>query len=127
MNISYPFNQMNYMKLEHMHKRDVKNSLFRVVNDLNIKMYPLGLKDEVRYVEDINKALSCKYSKVDIANMLRRIMSYVIMSNPSVLTKELLAKKVAKSITEEELAIVIAYILSNNQYIAKLCHSPTQN
>ena len=127
MNISYPFNQMNYMKLEHMHKRAAKNSLFRVVNELNIKMYPLGLKDEVRYVEDINKALSCKYSKVDIANMLRRIMSYVIMSNSSVLTKELLAKKVAKSITEEELAIVIAYILSNNQYIAKLCHSPTQN
>ena len=127
MNISYPFNQMNYMKLEHMHKRAAKNSLFRVVNELNVKMYPLGLKDEVRYVEDINKALSCKYSKVDIANMLRRIMSYVIMSNPSVLTKELLAKKVAKSITEEELAIVIAYILSNNQYIAKLCHSPTQN
>lgn len=127
MNISYPFNQMNYMKLEHMHKRSAKNSLFRVVNELNVKMYPLGLKDEVRYVEDINKALSCKYSKVDIANMLRRIMSYVIMSNPSVLTKELLAKKVAKSITEEELAIVIAYILSNNQYIAKLCHSPTQN
>ena len=127
MNISYPFNQMNYMKLEHMHKRAAKNSLFRVVNELNIKMYPLGLKDEVRYVEDINKALSCKYSKVDIANMLRRIMSYLIMSNSSVLTKELLAKKVAKSITEEELAIVIAYILSNNQYIAKLCHSPTQN
>ena len=127
MNISYPFNQMNYMKLEHMHKRAAKNSLFRVVNELNIKMYPLGLKDEVRYVEDINKALSCKYSKVDIANMLRRIMSYVIMSNSSVLTKELLAKKVAKTITEEELAIVIAYILSNNQYIAKLCHSPIQN
>lgn len=127
MNISYPFNQMNYMKLKHMHKRSAKNSLFRVVNELNIKMYPLGLKDEVRYVEDINKALSCKYSKVDIANMLRRIMSYVIMSNSSVLTKELLAKKVAKTITEEELAIVIAYILSNNQYIAKLCHSPTQN
>lgn len=127
MNISYPFNQMNYMKLEHMHKRAAKNSLFRVVNELNIKMYPLGLKDEVRYVEDINKALSCKYSKVDIANMLRRIMSYLIMSNSSVLTKELLAKKVAKTITEEELAIVIAYILSNNQYIAKLCHSPTQN
>ena len=127
MNISYPFNQMNYMKLKHMHKRTAKNSLFRVVNELNIKMYPLGLKDEVRYVEDINKALSCKYSKVDIANMLRRIMSYVIMSNSSVLTKELLAKKVAKTITEEELAIVIAYILSNNQYIAKLCHSPTQN
>ena len=127
MNISYPFNQMNYMKLEHMHKRAAKNSLFRVVNELNIKMYPLGLKVEVRYVEDINKALSCKYSKVDIANMLRRIMSYVIMSNSSVLTKELLAKKVAKTITEEELAIVIAYILSNNQYIAKLCHSPTQN
>ena len=127
MNISYPFNQMNYMKLEHMHKRAAKNSLFRVVNELNIKMYPLGLKDEVRYVEDINKALSCKYSKVDIANMLRRIMSYVIMSNSSVLTKELLAKKVAKTNTEEELAIVIAYILSNNQYIAKLCHSPIQN
>lgn len=127
MNIRYPFNQMNYMRLEHMHKRAAKNSLFRVVNELNIKMYPLGLKDEVRYVEDINKALSCKYSKVDIANMLRRIMSYVIMSNSSVLTKELLAKKVAKTITEEELAIVIAYILSNNQYIAKLCHSPTQN
>ena len=127
MNIRYPFNKMNNMKLEHMHKRAVKNSLFRVVNELDVKMYPLGLKDEVKYVEDINEALYCKYSKVDIANMLRRIMSYVIMSNSSVLTKELLAKKVAKTITEEELAIVIAYILSNNQYIAKLCHSPTQN
>lgn len=127
MNIRCPFNQMNYMKLEHMHKRAVKNSLFRVVNELDVKMYPLGLKEEVKYVEDIHEALNCKFSKVDIANMLRRIMSYVIMSNSSVLTKELLAKKVAKNITEEDLSIVIAYILSNNQYIAKLCHSPTQN
>ena len=127
MNISYPFNQMNYMKLEHMHKRAAKNSLFRVVNELNIKMYPLGLKDEVKYVEDINEALYCKYSKVDIANMLRRIMSYVILSNSSILTTELLAMKVAKNITEEDLSIVIEYILSNNQYIAKLYQPQINN
>ena len=127
MNISYPFNQMNYMKLKHMHKRTAKNSLFRVVNELNIKMYPLGLKDEVRYVEDINKALSCKYSKVDIANMLRRIMSYEIMSNSSVLTKELLAKKVAKGITEKDMSIVMEYIIANNQHIARLYRTLIQN
>ena len=127
MNISYPFNRINYMKLEHLHRRDVKNSLFRVVNELNIKMYPLGLKDEVKYVEDINEALYCKYSKVDIANMLRRIMSYVILSNSSILTTELLAMKVAKNITEEDLSIVIEYILSNNQYIAKLYQPQINN
>ena len=88
MNIRYPFNKMNNMKLEHMHKRAVKNSLFRVVNELDVKMYPLGPKEEVKYVEDINEALYCKYSKVDIANMLRRIMSYVILSNSSILTTE---------------------------------------
>ena len=120
MNIRYPFNKMNNMKLEHMHKRAVKNSLFRVVNELDVKMYALVLKDVVKYVEDINEALYCKYSKVDIANMLRRIMSYVILSNTSVLTTELLAMKVAKNITEGDLSIVIEYILSNNQYIAKL-------
>ena len=127
MNIRYPFNKMNNMKLEHMHKRAVKNSLFRVVNELDVKMYPLGRKDEVKYVEDINEALYCKYSKVDIANMLRRIMSYVILSNSSILTTELLAMKVAKNITEEDLSIVIEYILSNNQYIAKLYQPQINN
>ena len=127
MNIRYPFNKMNNMKLEHMHKRAVKNSLFRVVNELDVKMYPLGLEDEVKYVEDINEALYCKYSKVDIANMLRRIMSYVILSNSSVLSTELLAMKVAKNITEEDLSIVIEYILSNNQYIAKLYQPQINN
>ena len=127
MNIRYPFNKMNNMKLEHMHKRAVKNSLFRVVNELDVKMYTLGLKDEVKYVEDINEALYCKYSKVDIANMLRRIMSYVILSNTSVLTTELLAMKVAKNITEEDLSIIIEYILSNNQYIAKLYQPQINN
>ena len=127
MNIRYPFNKMNNMKLEHMHKRAVKNSLFRVVNELDVKMYPLGRKDEVKYVEDINEALYCKYSKVDIANMLRRIMSYVILSNSSILTTELLAMKVAKNITEEDLSIVIEYICSNNQYIAKLYQPQINN
>ena len=127
MNIRYPFNKMNNMKLEHMHKRAVKNSLFRDVYELDVKMYPLGLKDEVKYVEDINEALYCKYSKVDIANMLRRIMSYVILSNTSVLTTELLAMKVAKNITEGDLSIVIEYILSNNQYIAKLYQPQINN
>ena len=81
----------------------------------------------MKYVEDINEALYCKYSKVDIANMLRRIMSYVILSNTSVLTTELLAMKVAKNITEEDLSIVIEYILSNNQYIAKLYQPQINN
>ena len=75
MNIRYPFNKMNNMKLEHMHKRAVQNSLFRVVNELDGKMYPLGLKEEVRYIEDLNSALNRKYSKVEIANVLRKIMS----------------------------------------------------
>ena len=127
MNIRYPFNKMNNMKLEHMHKRAVKNSLFRVVNELDVKMYPLGLKDEVKNVEAINEALYCIYSKVDISNMLRSIMSYVILSNTSVLTTELLAMKVAKNITEGDLSIVIEYILSNNQYIAKLYQPQINN
>lgn len=32
------------MKLKHLSKRAVKNSLFRIVNELDGKMYPLGLK-----------------------------------------------------------------------------------
>ena len=59
--------------------------------------------------------------------MLRRIMSYVILSNSSILTTELLAMKVAKNITEEDLSIVIEYILSNNQYIAKLYQPQINN
>ena len=74
-----------------------------------------------------NEVLYCKFSKLDIANMLRRIMSYVILSNTSVLTTELLAMKVAKNITEEDLSIVIEYILSNNQYIAKLYQPQINN
>ena len=48
------------MKLEHIHKRAVKNSLFRVVNELDEKMYPLGLKEEVNYIEDLNPAVNRK-------------------------------------------------------------------
>ena len=45
-----------------MRKRAVKNSLFRVVNELDEKMYPLGLKEEVKYIEDLNTVLNRKYS-----------------------------------------------------------------
>ena len=115
------------MKLEHMHKRAVKNSLFRVVNELDEKMYPLGLKEEVKYIEDLNTALNRKYSKVEIANMLRKIMSYIILSNSSILTTMPLTKKVAKGITEKDMSVVMAYIIANNQYIARLYQTLIQN
>ena len=115
------------MKLEHMHKRAVKNSLFRVVNELDEKMYPLGLKEEVKYIEDLNTALNRKYSKVEIANMLRKIMSYIILSNSSILTTMPLTKKVAKGITEKDMSVVMEYIIANNQYIARLYQTLIQN
>ena len=115
------------MKLEHMHKRAVKNSLFRVINELDGKMYPLGLKEEVKYIEDLNTALDRKYSKVEIANMLRKIMSYIILSNSPILTTMPLTKKVAKGITEKDLPIVMEYIIANNQYIARLYQTLIQN
>ena len=115
------------MKLEHMHKRAVKNSLFRVVNELDEKMYPLGLKEEVKYIEDLNTALNRKYSKVEIANMLRKIMSYIILSNSSILTTMPMTKKVAKGITENDMPIVMKYIITNNQYIAGLYRTLIQN
>lgn len=115
------------MKLEHMHKRAVKNSLFRVVNELDEKMYPLGLKEEVKYIEDLNTALNRKYSKVEIANMLRKIMSYIILSNSSILTTMPLTKKVAKGITEKDMSVVMEYIIANNQYIAGLYQTLIQN
>ena len=115
------------MKLEHMHKRAVKNSLFRVVNELDEKMYPLGLKEEVKYIEDLNTALNRKYSKVEIANMLRKIMSYIILSNSSILTTMPLTKKVAKGITEKDMSVVMEYIIANNQYIAGLYRTLIQN
>lgn len=118
---------MNHMKLEHMHKRAVKNSLFRVVNELDEKMYPLGLKEEVKYIEDLNTALNRKYSKVEIANMLRKIMSYIILSNSSILTTMPLTKKVAKGITEKDMSVVMEYIIANNQYIAGLYQTLIQN
>ena len=118
---------MNHMKLEHMHKRAVKNSLFRVVNELDEKMYPLGLKEEVKYIEDLNTALNRKYSKVEIANMLRKIMSYIILSNSSILTTMPMTKKVAKGITENDMPIVMEYIITNNQYIAGLYRTLIQN
>ena len=125
--IRYPFNKMNNMTLEHMHKRAVKNSLFRVVNELDGKMYPLGLKEEVKYIEDLNTALNRKYSKVEIANMLRKIMSYIILSNSSILTTMPLTKKVAKGITEKDMSVVMEYIIANNQYIARLYQTLIQN
>ena len=115
------------MKLKHMRKRAVKNSLFRVVNELDGKMYPLGLKEEVMYIEDLNTALNRKYSKVEIANLLRKIMSYIILSNSPILTTMPLTKKVAKGITEKDMSLVIEYIIANNQYIAKLYSPIIQN
>ena len=110
-----------------MHKRVSKNCLFRVVNELDSKIYPLGLKEEVKYVEDLNTALYRKYSKVEIANMLRRIMSYVILTNSSISATLPLAQKVVKTITEKDLMIVTGYILDNNQYIARLNYTLFQN
>ena len=115
------------MKLKHMRKRAVKNSLFRVVNELDEKMYPLGLKEEVKYIEDLNTALNRKYSKVEIANMLRKIMSYIILSNSPILTTMPLTKKVAKGITEKEMSVVMEYIIANNQHIARLYQTLIQN
>ncbi len=115
------------MKLRHIQrrKRAVKNSLFRIVNELDGKMYPLGLKEEMKYVEDLNTALDQKCSKVEIANMLRRIMSYVILTNsPIYVTVHL---KVVKTLSEKEMEIVTKYIIANNQYIAKLNRSLIQN
>ena len=115
------------MKLKHIRKRAVKNSLFRVVNELDGKMYPLGLKEEVKYIEDLNTALNRKYSKVEIANMLRKIMSYIILSNSPILTTMPLTKKVAKGITEKDMSVVMEYIIANNQYIARLYQTLIQN
>ena len=115
------------MKLKHLSKRAVKNSLFRVVNELDEKMYPLGLKEEVKYIEDLNTALNRKYSKVEIANMLRKIMSYIILSNSPILTTMPLTKKVAKGITEKDMSVVMEYIIANNQYIARLYRTLIQN
>lgn len=115
------------MKLKHMCKRAVKNSLFRVVNELDGKMYPLGLKEEVKYIEDLNTALNRKYSKVEIANMLRRIMSYIILNNSPILTTMPLTKRVTKGITEKDMSIVMEYIIVNNQYIASLYRTLIQN
>ena len=115
------------MKLKHLSKRAVKNSLFRVVNELDEKMYPLGLKEEVNYIEDLNTALNRKYSKVEIANMLRKIMSYIILSNSPILTTMPLTKKVAKGITEKDMSVVMEYIIANNQYIARLYQTLIQN
>ena len=118
---------MNHMKLEHMHKHAVKNSLFRVTNELDGKMYPLGLKEEVKYIEDLNSALNRKYSKVEIANALRKIMSYIILSNSPILTTMPLTKKVAKGITEKDMSVVMEYIIANNQHIARLYQTLIQN
>lgn len=115
------------MKLKHMHRCVTKNSLFRVINALNLKMYPSGLKEEMKYVDDLNIALNDKYSKVEIANMLRRIMSYVIITNSYVFAAIPQAKKIVKSITENEMMIVANYIISNNQYIANFNSSLSQN
>ena len=115
------------MKLKHMRKRAVKNSLFRDINELDEKMYPLGLKEEVKYIEDLNTALNRKYSKVEIANMLSKIMSYIILSNSPILTTMPLTKKVAKGITEKDMSVVMEYIITNNQYIARLYQTLIQN
>lgn len=103
-----------------MNKRVEKNVLFRVVHDLDKKMYPLGIKEEVKYVEELNTALNNKYSKVEIANMLRRIMSYVILTNSSVNAIAQQAKIVDNTFSKKEIAIIANYIIANNLYIAKI-------
>ena len=116
------------MKLMHIQTRAAKNSLYRVINDLDRKMYPLGLKEEVKYVNELNDALNRKYSKVEIANMVRRIMSYVILTNSPVLESAVsLALKYNKAITGTDMLIVVRYIIANNQYISKLKHSVIYN
>ena len=125
--IRYTFKKINHMKLAHMRKRAVKNSLFRVINELDGKMYPLGLKEEVKYIEDLNSALNRKYSKVEIANVLRKIMSYIILSNSPILTTMPMTKKVAKGITEKDMSVVMEYIITNNQHIARLYQTLIQN
>ena len=90
-------------------------------------MYPLGLKEEMKYIEDLDTALNQKYSKVEIANMLRMFMSYIILSNSPILITVPLTKKVAKGITEKDMYIVIEYITTNNQYIARLYRTLIQN
>lgn len=115
------------MKLKHVHKRNIRNSLFRVVNELDGKMYPLGIKEEAKYVKDLYSALNHKYSKVEIANMLRRIMSYVILTNSPILATVSLARKIVNTISEKEMAIVADYIISNNQFIAKTNHALAKN
>ena len=125
--IRYTFKKINHMKLAHMRKRAVKNSLFRVTHELDGKMYPLGLKEEVKYIEDLNSALNRKYSKVEIANMLRKIMSYIILSNSPILTTMPMTKKVAKGITEKDMSVVMEYIITNNQHIARLYQTLIQN
>lgn len=103
----------------HMHKRAVKNSLFKVVSELNRNMYPSGMKEEIKYVEELYYILNRNYSKVVIANMLRRIMSYIILNNSPVFESAVsLSKKQIKTITEKELSIVIQYIIANNKYIS---------
>lgn len=98
-----------------------------VYSESDSKIYPLGLKEEVKYVEDLNTALNRKYSKVEIANMLRRIMSYVILTNSSIFATLPMAQKAVKTITEKDLNIVTNYILDNNQYIAKLNYTLFHN
>lgn len=116
------------MKLMHIQTRAAKNSLYRVINELDRKMYPLGLKEEVKYVNELNDALNRKYSKVEIANMVRRIMSYVILTNSPVLESAVsLALKYNKAITGTDMLIVVRYIIANNQYISKLKRSVIYN
>lgn len=114
------------MKLKHIHKRAIKNSLFRIIKELDKKIYPLGMNEEVKYIEDLYYALNRKYSKVEIANMLRRIMSYVILTNSPVLRSVPLAKKMVKNITDEEISIILEYIVANNQHISMLYHTLIQ-
>lgn len=59
--------------------------------------------------------------------MLRRIMSYIILSNSPTLTTMTLAKKVAKGISEKDMSIVIEYIIANNLYIARLYRTQIQD
>lgn len=114
------------MKLKHLQKRAIKNSLFRVVNEVDEKMYPLGLKEEVKYIGELDTALNRKYSKVEIANLLRRIMSYVIITNYPITATISQARKIVKSISKKEMTIICNYIIVNNQYIAHLNNAKTK-
>lgn len=83
------------------------------------------MKDEIRFVQDIHTALNCKYSKIEIANLLRRIMSCIILTNAPIPESQL-AGITIKTIAENELQIIYKYIIAHNRYIAEISESSSE-